>query len=234
LAFANRLPSIYSCVASPLGVVQHLCRQLGLPLACVRPVPVDSSGKSLDLEALDRLCEEDVAANRTPLLVLGEVGGPPLGWGTPLAALAALCTKRNVHLHVRGHALALPVALPRGQKYSIADSLTLTPGPWFGVPGLPTVTFYKIPESITANDHSKGVNPAGSREIALAALAGLTAGSARLAALPLWTCARAAGENRLTRRIVAAFRSARAARALIASADLRLLDIIVSKLESST
>ncbi|XP_064071846.1 pyridoxal-dependent decarboxylase domain-containing protein 1-like [Vanessa tameamea] len=40
LAFASRLPSIYSCVASPLGVVQHLCRQLGLPLACVRPVPV--------------------------------------------------------------------------------------------------------------------------------------------------------------------------------------------------
>ncbi|XP_034830377.1 pyridoxal-dependent decarboxylase domain-containing protein 1 [Maniola hyperantus] len=223
LAFANRLPSIYSCVASPLGVVQHLCRQLGLPLACVRPVPVDASGKSMDLEALDRLCEEDIAASRTPLLVLGEVGGPPLGWGTPLASLAALCNKRNVHLHVRGHALALPAVMPREQTYSIADSLTLTPGPWFGVPGLPTVTFYRIPESITANDHSKAVNPAGSREGALAALAGLTAGSARLAALPLWTCARAAGAKRLARRIDAAFRSARAARALIANADLRLL-----------
>ncbi|KAL4719552.1 hypothetical protein ACJJTC_010884 [Scirpophaga incertulas] len=44
LAFMNRLPCIYSCVASPLGIVQHLCRQLGLPLACVRPVPVNPSG----------------------------------------------------------------------------------------------------------------------------------------------------------------------------------------------
>lgn len=42
LAYSTSLPSIYSSVASPLGVVQHLCRQLGLPLACVRPIPVNS------------------------------------------------------------------------------------------------------------------------------------------------------------------------------------------------
>lgn len=42
LAFANNPPMVYSSVASPLGVVQHLCRQLGLPLTCVRPVPVNT------------------------------------------------------------------------------------------------------------------------------------------------------------------------------------------------
>lgn len=42
LAFSNSLPTIYSSVISPLGAVQHLCRQLGLPLACVRPVPVNT------------------------------------------------------------------------------------------------------------------------------------------------------------------------------------------------
>lgn len=41
-ALLNQLPCIYSSVASPLGVVQHLCRQLGLPLACIRPVPVNT------------------------------------------------------------------------------------------------------------------------------------------------------------------------------------------------
>ncbi|XP_047529174.1 pyridoxal-dependent decarboxylase domain-containing protein 1 [Vanessa atalanta] len=223
LAFASRLPSIYSCVASPLGVVQHLCRQLGLPLACVRPVPVCANGKSMDLEALERLCAEDAAGGRTPLLVLGEVGGPPLGRGCPLRALAALCARTHTHLHVRGHALALPAAMGRDETYSVADSLTLTPGPWFGVPGLPTVTFYKIPEPITANEHSKGVNASGSREGALAALAGLSAGGARLGALPLWTCARAAGAAGLARRLERAFRNARAARALVAAADLKLL-----------
>ncbi|KAJ0177456.1 hypothetical protein K1T71_007465 [Dendrolimus kikuchii] len=223
LALTNRLPCIYSCVASPLGVVQHLCRQLGLPLACVRPVPVHASGRGMDIEALEKLCEEDVNANRIPLLVLGEVGAPPLGWGTPLGELGAACARRHLHLHVRGHALALPGASGRDQSFSIPDSVTLTPGPWFGVPGLPTVTFYKIPEPITANDHSKAVNAAGSREGALAALAGLTGGGARLPALPLWTCIRAAGARRLTQRLNAAFKSARAAHAVIASAGLRLL-----------
>lgn len=42
LALTNSLPMIYSSVSSPLGIVQHLCRQLGLPLACVRPVPVNT------------------------------------------------------------------------------------------------------------------------------------------------------------------------------------------------
>ncbi|XP_075973924.1 pyridoxal-dependent decarboxylase domain-containing protein 1 [Anticarsia gemmatalis] len=223
LAFTNRLPCIYSCVASPLGVVQHLCRQLGLPLACVKPVPVNASGRGMDIEALEKLCDEDTAANRSPLLVLGEVGAPPLGWGTPLAALGAICKKRNIHLHVRGHALALPGATGRDESFSIPDSVTLTPGPWFGVPGLPTVTFYKIPELITANDHSKGVNAVGSREGALAALAGLSGGGARLPALPLWTCVRAAGARPLQQRLALAFRAARAVHAVVASAGLTLL-----------
>lgn len=223
LAFTNRLPCIYSCVASPLGVVQHLCRQLGLPLACVKPVPVNASGRGMDIDALEKLCDEDIAANRTALLVLGEVGAPPLGWGTPLTTLGAICKKRNIHLHVRGHALALPGATGRDESFSIPDSVTLTPGPWFGVPGLPTVTFYKIPESITANDHSKAVNAAGSREGALAALAGLSGGGARLPALPLWTCVRAAGARALQARLSRAFRAARALHAVVAAAGLTLL-----------
>ncbi|XP_072931649.1 pyridoxal-dependent decarboxylase domain-containing protein 1 [Epargyreus clarus] len=228
LAFVNRLPSIYSCVASPLGVVQHLCRQLGLPLDCVRPVPVHPTSRTMDLEALEKLCEEDMNLDRIPLLVLGEVGAPPLGMGLPLAALSEICKRRHLHLHLRGHALALPPAMGRDQTYSIADSLTLTPAQWFGVPGLPTVTFYKIPEPITANDHN-AVGPtatkvlSSSREAALAALSGLTATEARLAALPLWTCARAAGARRLARRLESAFRAARAARALLANADLKIL-----------
>ncbi|KAL4704430.1 hypothetical protein ACJJTC_014362 [Scirpophaga incertulas] len=226
LAFMNRLPCIYSCVASPLGIVQHLCRQLGLPLACVRPVPVNPSGRGMDIKALDRLCEEDVASNRIPLLVLGEVGAPPLGSGSPLAELGAVCSQRNIHLHVRGHSLALPAALGSNQSFSLADSLTLTPGPWFGVPGLPTVTFYKIPESITVNDHSTTGSSGGGREGALAALAGLGGGGGRLPALPLWTCIRAAGANTLRLRLAAAFRAARAASAaagVLQRVGLRLL-----------
>ncbi|XP_041978018.1 pyridoxal-dependent decarboxylase domain-containing protein 1 [Aricia agestis] len=221
LAFSSRLPCIYSCVASPLGVVQHLCRQLGLPLACVRPVPV--AGRGMDIEALERLIEEDIQSERIPLLTLGEAGAAPLGCGAHAGRLAAACARRKVHLHLSGHALALPAAGGRDQTYSIADSLTLTPGLWFGVPGLPTVTFYKIPEPITANGPARGSSTGGSsaREVALAAAAGL--GSRGLNALPLWASARAAGGGGLTRRVSRAFRSARHAYDVIAAAQLRIL-----------
>lgn len=72
----------------------------------------------MDIEALEKLCDEDVTANRTPLLVLGEVGAPPLGWGSPLALLAEICAHRNLHLHVRGHALALPGATGKDEVWS--------------------------------------------------------------------------------------------------------------------
>ncbi|XP_060802742.1 pyridoxal-dependent decarboxylase domain-containing protein 1 [Amyelois transitella] len=223
LAFTNRLPCIYSCVASPLGVVQHLCRQLSLPLACVKPVPVHASGRGMDIEALERICDDDAASNRIPLLVLGEVGAPPLGWSSPVAALAHICSKRGLHLHLSGHALALPPVMGRDETFNLADSLTLTPGPWFGVPGLPTVTFFKIPEPITVNDQSKGVNAVGSREGALAALAGLSVGGSRVPALPLWTCIRAGGARGLAHRLHSAFRAARALHAAVRGVRLRLL-----------
>lgn len=59
LALTTVPPAIYSSVASPLGVVQHLCRQLGLPLSCVRPVPVNTLfGKCLGVtEYISRYSE---------------------------------------------------------------------------------------------------------------------------------------------------------------------------------
>lgn len=211
LAFSNRLPCIYSSVASPLGIVQHLCRQLSLPLACVRPIPVSVTGRGMDLEALNRYCEEDVQGGRYPLLVLAEAGAPPLGSAENLNMLHEICTERRLHLHIRGHALALPAAMGRNQVFSIADSLTLTPGLWFGINGLPIVTLYRIPEPVTVNDISKPVSTnTGSREGTLAALAGLSGGSARVPALPLWCAMRSAGARALIHSISSAFVSARA------------------------
>lgn len=69
----------------------------------------------------------------------------------------------------------------------------------------------------------------GSREGALAALAGLTGGGARLPALPLWTCVRAAGARPLQMRLSAAFRSARAVHAVVANAGLRVLVCILTR-----
>ncbi|GBP56172.1 Pyridoxal-dependent decarboxylase domain-containing protein 1 [Eumeta japonica] len=141
LAFTNRLPCIYSSVASPLGVVQHLCRQLGLPLACVRPVPVHTSGRGMDIEALERLCEEDVANERTPLLVLSEAGAPPLGAGDALEDLATLCAAKKLYLHIRGHGLAY-TALTNNQGTSREGALAALGGLVGGGARLPALPLW--------------------------------------------------------------------------------------------
>ncbi|KAG8040911.1 hypothetical protein G9C98_001899, partial [Cotesia typhae] len=81
-ALASSPPLIYSSIAAPLGVVKHLCRQLSLPLNCIRPIPQNTmfgSRQTMDISALERRLVEDTSINGvTPLLVLAEVGIPSL------------------------------------------------------------------------------------------------------------------------------------------------------------
>lgn len=35
-------PCLYSSETSPIGTLQYACRLIGLPLGCVRPVPVNT------------------------------------------------------------------------------------------------------------------------------------------------------------------------------------------------
>ncbi|KAG8238584.1 hypothetical protein J437_LFUL017931, partial [Ladona fulva] len=107
--FSNRTPVIYSSVASPLGVVQQICRQLGLPLMCVRPVPCNTmfgSQQKMDVSALERLMNEDIANERVPLIVLADAGTTIAGHVDNLQRLQEVCRQKDVWLHVRGHALA--------------------------------------------------------------------------------------------------------------------------------
>ncbi|XP_074093920.1 pyridoxal-dependent decarboxylase domain-containing protein 1 isoform X2 [Cotesia typhae] len=75
-ALASSPPLIYSSIAAPLGVVKHLCRQLSLPLNCIRPIPQNTmfgSRQTMDISALERRLVEDTSINGvTPLLVLAE------------------------------------------------------------------------------------------------------------------------------------------------------------------
>ncbi|CAH1957549.1 unnamed protein product [Acanthoscelides obtectus] len=118
LAFANSLPMIYSSVASPLVVAQHLCRQLGLPFACIRPVPVNTHFGSqyiMDVSALQKMLADDVATGRTPLLVIADAGTSITGHVDNISRINELCKVHGAWLHVRGHTLAA-LALPNHQR----------------------------------------------------------------------------------------------------------------------
>lgn len=226
LALVQAPPTLYASAAGPLAIVQHLCRHLGLPLGCVRAVPVNTHfgcQHTMDVSALQQMMSDDVNQNRTPILVLADCGTPITGHLDNIPRLKELCKGYDCWLHLRGHNLAA-LALPQHggqsglqqngiQSPSIADSFTLPLGNWLSIPGLPIVTLYQLPSpSINniSNASSSTTDPSvppprqvGPREGALPLLAGLTHDhlSSRSAALPLWVALHSLGADGVHLRI---------------------------------
>ncbi|KAF2905078.1 hypothetical protein ILUMI_01106, partial [Ignelater luminosus] len=216
LSFSSVPPTIYSSVASPLGVVQHLCRQLGLPLACVRPVPVNThfgSQHTIDVASLQRMLTEDVNAGRTPLIVIADAGTPVTGHVDNLSRIQELCKTYDVWLHIRGHSLAaltLPVNQHNGHIPPVADSFTLSLGSWLGITGLPMVTLYRLWDNKDSNSNQARNRQVGtSRESTLPLIAGLSTDhqGRKIVSLPLWAALQALGKEGVHSRIRDAFLS---------------------------
>ncbi|XP_044253275.1 pyridoxal-dependent decarboxylase domain-containing protein 1 isoform X2 [Tribolium madens] len=207
LAFSSSLPTIYSSVASPLVVVQHLCRQLGLPLACVRPVPVNThfgSQYTMDVSSLQKMLADDVSAGRTPLIVIADAGTPITGHVDNISRIKELCRLHDAWLHLRGHslaALALPNYQRNGHIVPVADSYTLSLGSWLGIAGLPMITLYRLWESTSNLNRNKQVG--ATRESTLPFLAGLNNDhqGRRILALPLWAALQGLGRDGVHSRI---------------------------------
>ncbi|XP_014296945.1 pyridoxal-dependent decarboxylase domain-containing protein 1 [Microplitis demolitor] len=204
-ALASSPPLIYSSIVAPLGVVKHLCRQLSLPLNCIRPIPQNTmfgSRQTMDISALERRLVEDNSINGvTPLLVLAEVGTVITGHSDNVSRLREICDKYNVWLHLRGHSLAA-LALnnaPKDLPSKIADSITLPLGSWLGIPSLPVVTLYRLTDT-------KGDKPT-QRDTTLSLVSGLMAESLsrRLPTLPLWAALQVLGRDGIQMRIKQCF-----------------------------
>ncbi|KAL1494379.1 hypothetical protein ABEB36_009987 [Hypothenemus hampei] len=207
LAFTSSLPMIYSSVSSPLGVVQYLCKQLGLPLACVRPVPVNThfgSHYTMDVAALQKMLADDSVTGKTPLIVIADAGTPVTGHVDNIVRIRELCKAQNCWFHIRGHNLA-SLTLPNHSRNTnvppVADSFTLTLGSWLGVPGLPNITLYKLWDQTSANKNKQQVGV--SRESTLPLLAGLHNDhqGKRILTLPLWAALQCLGKEGVLARI---------------------------------
>lgn len=231
MAFVQAPPTLYASAAGPLAVVQHLCRYLGLPLACVRAVPVNTHfgcQHTMDVSALQQMMSDDANQGRTPIIVLADCGTPITGHLDNIPRLKELCKGYDCWLHLRGHNLAA-LALPQhgaaqGQQNglqppSIADSFTLPLGSWLGIPGLPMITLYQHPSpansqtNLSTSSANAGDNPSstpaptprqvGPREGALPLLAGLTHDhlGSRSTAHPLWIALQCLGSDGVHLRI---------------------------------
>lgn len=109
----------------------------GLGRDSVRWILTDAEQK-MDIEALERQINVDIAAGHRPMMVIGAAGTVGTGAIDPLPAIADICRKYDLWFHVDGAygapAAVLPDASPDLRGLSEADSIALDPHKWFYSP----------------------------------------------------------------------------------------------------
>ncbi|KAJ7989638.1 hypothetical protein DPEC_G00306610 [Dallia pectoralis] len=191
VALNSRQPVIYQSATCRSGLGPHLCCQLGLPLSSLCTVPCNTmfgSQHQMDVALLDKLIKEDMDTGKLPLLLIANAGTPWAGHTDKLGRLKELCEQYGLWLHVEGVNLA---TLALGQvscpvmAAARSDSMTLTLGPWLGLPAVPAVTLYRHDDP------------------ALTLAAGLTSSNPveKLRALPLWLSLQYLGHDGIVEKI---------------------------------
>ena len=124
---------------------------MGLPPAALRPVPVDQQGR-LQVQQLAADLEAAVAAGLPVLAVVATAGTTVRGAIDPVAALAALCRRHQIWLHVDGaigavfglsasHAALVP-------DLGLADSLTVNPQKLLGITKTSSLLLLRRPDAL--------------------------------------------------------------------------------------
>lgn len=67
----------------------------------------------MDISALQKIISSDIAANRTPLFVVADLGATLCGFVDNINRLQDICKASGVWLHCRGHSIAA-LALMQG------------------------------------------------------------------------------------------------------------------------
>uniref|UniRef100_A0A1B0G4K0 Pyridoxal-dependent decarboxylase domain-containing protein 1 n=1 Tax=Glossina morsitans morsitans TaxID=37546 RepID=A0A1B0G4K0_GLOMM len=170
--------------------LQYACRQLGIPLDAIRLISTNNTFGTMDLSVLQKQIQIDLAAQRTPLLVVADIGDSLYGYVDNLIRMRDICDTYNMWLHATGHGLA-SVACSQGPGLisSVVDSLILNLGSWLGLPSLPTVLMHRQQKndvSAVEFDHIL---------------------SKRLNSLALWTSLQALGRDSISGRIHVAFQT---------------------------
>ncbi len=117
--------------------IQKAADLAGLGTASVRWIPTDA-GLRMDVTALRRHIDADVAAGDVPCLVVGTAGSTGTGAVDPLPDIAAVCREYGIWFHVDGayggFAATLPDASDDLCGVRLADSIAVDPHKWLYAP----------------------------------------------------------------------------------------------------
>jgi len=124
---------------------------LGLGRKAVRRIPVTERIK-IDVTALDRAIQEGINKGEIPFCVVATAGTTNSGAIDDLVAVATICRKHNVWMHVDGAYGAAAIFsnrhrdLVRGIEF--ADSVTVDPHKWLAMPFAAGVVLTSHPETL--------------------------------------------------------------------------------------
>jgi len=109
----------------------------GMGTDAIHWIPVDEDLR-IDVEALKRAIESDLAAGDRPFMVIGTAGTVSTGAIDPLQDLAGICREHDLWYHVDGayggFAAALPELAEQMAGMSDADSVAIDPHKWLYSP----------------------------------------------------------------------------------------------------
>jgi aromatic-L-amino-acid/L-tryptophan decarboxylase len=110
---------------------------LGLGHESLRHIPADPSF-SLDAGALAAAIAEDRAAGITPVAVVATVGTTSMTSADPVDAVASICAREHVWLHVDAAYAGVAAIIPEYRRYFAgwehADSVVVNPHKWLFTP----------------------------------------------------------------------------------------------------
>jgi glutamate/tyrosine decarboxylase-like PLP-dependent enzyme len=117
--------------------IQKAADLFGLGTAAIRWIPTDRDQR-MDVAALARRIDEDIAADAVPFLVVGTAGSVSTGAIDPLPEIAALCRERGLWFHVDGAYGGFAAASPDRPEdlagLAEADSVAIDPHKWLYAP----------------------------------------------------------------------------------------------------
>src|SRR5947207_8052703 len=124
---------------------------LGLGRKALRRIPI-TADIQLDVDKLESQIQQDKAAGFAPFCVVATAGTTSSGAVDDLTALAAVCRKHKLWLHVDGAYGAAAIFsdqhrdLVRGIE--LADSITMDPHKWLAMPFAAGVNLTSRPETL--------------------------------------------------------------------------------------